>query len=81
MPDKDGIDVLNDIMNTGIPTQIVLTTGVSEGYLRLGQAIARFHGVEPLRVLRKPFRHIELVELLTNVGDARLPTGIGTVSS
>jgi two-component system response regulator MtrA len=81
MPGKDGIDVLNDIMNTGIPTRIVLTTGVSEGYLRLAQAIARFHGVEPFRVLKKPFRHIELVKLLTNVGDARSLTGIDTVSS
>jgi CheY-like chemotaxis protein len=71
MPGKDGIDVLNDILNTGIPTQIVLTTGVSEGYLRLGQAIARFHGIESFRVLKKPFRHNELTELLTKIGDAR----------
>jgi CheY-like chemotaxis protein len=65
MPGKDGIDVLNDIMNTGIPTRIVLTSGLSEGYLRLGESIARFHGVERVRVLRKPFRHNELVESLT----------------
>jgi CheY-like chemotaxis protein len=65
MPGKDGIDVLNDIMNSGIPTQIVLTSGLSEGYLRLGEAIARFHGRNPVRLLRKPFRHHELVEILS----------------
>jgi CheY-like chemotaxis protein len=69
MPGKDGIDVLNDIVNTGIPTQIVLTSGVSEGYLRLGQAIAMFHGLAPVRILKKPFRHSELVALLSNIAE------------
>jgi CheY-like chemotaxis protein len=74
MPGKDGIDVLNDIMNSGIPTNIVLISGVSEGYLRLGEAIARFHGGNPVRVLKKPFRHGELVQILTNISGARLPS-------
>jgi CheY-like chemotaxis protein len=74
MPGKDGIDVLNDIMNSGIPTHVVLTSGVSEGYLRLGEAIARFHGGNPVRVLKKPFRHNELVQILANIAGARLPS-------
>ncbi len=75
MPEKDGIDVLNDILNTGIPTRIVLTSGLSEGYLRLGQSIAKFHGVERVQVLRKPFRLHELLESLT--ADAPATTGNG----
>jgi two-component system response regulator MtrA len=73
MPGKDGIDVLNDIMNTGIPTRIVLTSGLSVGYLRLGQSIARFHGVERVRLLRKPFRHNDLVELLKKITTNPVP--------
>jgi CheY-like chemotaxis protein len=73
MPGKDGIDVLNDIMNTGIPTRIVLTSGLSEGYLRLGESIARFHGVERVHLLRKPFRHNELVELLKKITAIPVP--------
>src|SRR5271166_2015146 len=64
MPDKDGIDVLDEIMRTGIPTQIVLTSGLSDAYLKLGQGVATFHGRENVRLLRKPFRRNELVELL-----------------
>jgi CheY-like chemotaxis protein len=81
MPGKDGIDVLNDIVNTGIPTRIVLTSGVSEGYLRLGQAIARFHGLGPVRILKKPFRHSELVELLSNIAEVGAPAGVERAAS
>ena len=76
MPGKDGIDVLNDIVNTGIPTQIVLTSGVSEGYLRFGQAIAGFHGLGPVRILKKPFRHSELVALLSNIAELGASAGV-----
>ena len=79
MPGKDGIDVLNDIMNSGIPTQIVLTSGVSEGYLRLGEAIARFHGGNPVRLLRKPFRHHELVAILTSGPCQRSPADLDAI--
>jgi CheY-like chemotaxis protein len=79
MPEKDGIDVLNDILNTGIPTRIVLTSGLSEGYLRLGQSIAAFHGVERVQILRKPFRLRELVESLT--ADAPVTTGNGLATA
>ena len=71
MPDKDGIDVLNEIMITGVATEIVLTSGYSVGFLKLGQGVAKFPGVESVRVLRKPFRREELVELLTDILYAR----------
>jgi YesN/AraC family two-component response regulator len=67
MPDKDGIDVLHEIMSTGIATQIVLTSGYSEAYLRLAESVAKFHGNERVHFLKKPFRRIELVELLKDI--------------
>jgi DNA-binding NtrC family response regulator len=76
MPDKDGIDVLHEIMNTRIATQIVLTSGYSEAYLRLVEGVAKFHGDKRVHFLKKPFRRGELIELLKNIGDARPPATI-----
>ena len=67
MPDKDGIDVLQEIMLTGIPSRIVLTSGYSEAYLRLAEGVAKFHGHERVHFLKKPFRRAELVELLKKI--------------
>ena len=64
MPEQDGIDVLNEILLTGIPTQVVLTTGNGEDLLRLAQEAIRFHGRAEAPVLQKPFRRAELVDVL-----------------
>ena len=34
MPEHDGIDVLNDLLLSGIPTQLVLMSGFADAYLR-----------------------------------------------
>lgn len=65
MPEKDGIDVLNEILLTGINSRIVLTSGFSDGYLRLAQSVAKFHDLDSVSVLRKPFRKDELVSVLS----------------
>ncbi len=65
MPEKDGIDVLNEILLTGIPVKVVLTSGFSDSYLRLAEGLARFHENEQVAILRKPFRRAELVRVLT----------------
>lgn len=67
MPEKDGIDVLNEILLTGIPVKVVLTSGFSESYLRLAEGVAKFHENPNVTVLRKPFRREELVRLLTEL--------------
>ena len=64
MPEKDGIDVLNEILLTGIPVKVILTSGFSDSYLRLAEGVARFHDNEDVSVLRKPFRREELITLL-----------------
>ena len=67
MPDKDGVAVLHEIMSTGVRTRFILTSGLSDAYLKLGQGVAAFHGNGEVRLLRKPFRRDELVELLKNL--------------
>jgi two-component system, OmpR family, response regulator ResD len=66
MPEKDGLDVLNEILTTGIPTQIVLTSGFGDGFLRLGTGLAAFHGTQ-VSILKKPFRRTELTKLLKTI--------------
>ena len=67
MPEKDGIDVLNEILLTGIPVKVVLTSGFSDSYLRLAEGVAKFHEHENVSILRKPFRREELINLLTEL--------------
>jgi CheY-like chemotaxis protein len=64
MPEKDGVDVLNEVLLTGIATQVILTSGFSESYLRLAEGVARFHDTNTIHILRKPFRRDELVAKL-----------------
>lgn len=64
MPEKDGIDVLNEIMLTSHRARVVLTSGLSNAYLRLAEQVARFHNCTDVSVLRKPFRRDELMAVL-----------------
>ena len=67
MPETDGIEILHRFMVTGIPARIVLTSGFGESYLRLAEGVFKFHSGNPdrLSILKKPFRHHEIVELLS----------------
>jgi CheY-like chemotaxis protein len=69
MPEKDGIDVLNEMLLTGIPAHIVLTSGFSNAYLRLAEGVARFHDSNHVSVLKKPFRRDELIAILKEFVD------------
>ncbi len=64
MPELDGIDVLNDIILTGQPTRIVLSSGYGDAYMALAAGVARYHGLDSPPMLRKPFRRSELEEML-----------------
>jgi CheY-like chemotaxis protein len=70
MPEIAATEVLTALLDSGVPTRIVLTTspGIGEAYLALAEGVARFHGVAP-QVLFKPFRIAELIEVL----DAEVP--------
>jgi len=67
MAEKDGIEVLSEILATGIPTKVVLTSGFGDAYMRLGLSLAKFHGTEGVSLLKKPFRRAELIELLNTI--------------
>ena len=67
MPEKDGIDVLEEMMLTGLPAKLILMSGHGEAYLRLAQGVAAFHGAAQVEVLRKPFRREELETLLRSL--------------
>ena len=67
MPGKDGIDVLNEILATGMPTRIVLVSGYGDGYLNLAEGLGAFHGSARFPILKKPFRNAELVALLNSI--------------
>ena len=64
MPEKDGIDVLNEVLLSGIPARIILTSGYSDAYLRLAEGVAKFHDSGQVSILKKPFRRDELTSLL-----------------
>jgi two-component system, OmpR family, response regulator ResD len=64
MPEKDGIELLDEMMLTGRPTKFIIMSGYGDAYLRLAQGVAAFHGTGKPAVLRKPFRREELEELL-----------------
>jgi two-component system, OmpR family, response regulator MtrA len=67
MPGKDGIDVLNEILATGVQTKIALISGFGDGYLNLAESLAAFHGADRFPILKKPFRNAQLVALLTSM--------------
>ncbi len=64
MPEKDGIELLDEMMLTGLTTRFIIMSGYGDSYLRLAQGVAAFHGAEQVAVLRKPFRREELEAML-----------------
>lgn len=67
MPEKDGVDVLQELMLTGVDSKIILTSGFTESYARLAEDVASFHNKGPLRLLKRPFRRDHLMALLREV--------------
>ena len=64
MPEKDGIDVLNEVLLTGEPVRIIVTSGYGDAMLRLAKGVAEFHASDRISVLKKPIRRAELQNLL-----------------
>lgn len=64
MPEKDGIDVLNEVLLTGTPVRIIVTSGYGDAMLRLAKSVANFHASDQVSVLKKPVRRAEFKKLL-----------------
>ena len=65
MPEKDGIDVLEEILRTGIDTKFILISGYGDGFLRMGERLVRPRRDLSFSFQKKPFRQDELVAALT----------------
>lgn len=64
MPGKDGVDLLHEMLLTGVPAKFILMSGYGETFMRLAKGVAAFHGVEQPATLSKPFRREALEALL-----------------
>jgi DNA-binding NtrC family response regulator len=66
MPEKDGIDVLNEMLLTGVPTRFIVTSGYGDAMLRLAEGVAKFHSSGRVSVLKTPIRRAQLEQLLAD---------------
>jgi DNA-binding response OmpR family regulator len=64
MPEKDGIDVLNEILLADTSARVIVTSGFGDGMLRLAKGIATFHASERVSVLKKPVRRAAFAQAL-----------------
>ena len=69
MPHMDGIEVLRQLASRGCEAGVILTSGMGQKVLEAARATAIERGLDILGVLPKPFRPVQLRELL-----ARRPT-------
>lgn len=67
MPGKDGLDVLNEVLVIDPGVRLVLISGHGSTYLRLGDALSKFHRDGGAELLSKPFRANALREVLMRV--------------
>jgi DNA-binding response OmpR family regulator len=65
MPEKDGIDVLNELLLADTATRIIVTSGHGEAMLRLAKSLAEFHASDRVSVMKKPVRRADFIRLLT----------------
>lgn len=64
MPNIDGIDVLNQVLALRAPDSVIVMSGYGQSYLRLGEAVGKFHDHDKITLLAKPFRRTQLIDLL-----------------
>lgn len=66
MPEKDGIDVLNEILLANTQARVIVTSGYGDAMLRLAQGVASFHASERVSVLKKPLRRDAFAQALSD---------------
>lgn len=70
MPEKDGVEVADEVLLTGIPVGIIFASGYGSAYLSMARGVAEYHDNKNVALLGKPFRRHELAEVLQGVCDA-----------
>lgn len=64
MPESDGIEMINSLVQRRYAGGLVLVTGGDNQYLVIAKRIARFHGLRLLATLTKPMVQAELEQAL-----------------
>ena len=67
MPEKDGIDVLNEMLLVDPAVRIIVTSGFGNAMLRLAQGLAAFHASDRVSAMKKPVRRADLMERLADI--------------
>lgn len=65
MPEKDGIDVLHELLLADASVRIIATSGYGDAMLNLAKSLAEFHASDRVSVLKKPVRRADLTKALT----------------
>jgi CheY-like chemotaxis protein len=71
LPEKDGLEVADEILLTGRPVGVIFTSGYGTGFLQAAADVARFHDHGKVAMLGKPFRRYQFAEALDKVNPAR----------
>lgn len=67
LPEKDGIEVAEEILLTGQPVGLIFTSGYGAAFLKAAEDLATFHDNRNVTVLGKPFCRQQLAEALHKV--------------
>lgn len=65
MPDEDGIETLNWLVEQGYTGKVIFVTGFNPVYAEVAERIGEVHGVEVIGSLKKPIRLGTLQETLS----------------
>lgn len=66
MPEFDGIELLMWLSELDIPVKVIIVSGYDQSYLDTAEALALAYGIKVVGIFNKPFRVLDLTELLKN---------------
>jgi EAL domain-containing protein (putative c-di-GMP-specific phosphodiesterase class I) len=70
MPGSDGVQLLNQVQQTGAATQVIVISGMDQRVLNTAEKLGRSRGLAMAGVLQKPLQRAELEALLKQALDA-----------
>lgn len=75
MPGVDGVAALRALAAAGVKSRIVLVSGLDRRVIDSARRVARMQNLDVVDVLRKPFRPIDLMAVLSGLADRPRETG------
>jgi CheY-like chemotaxis protein len=67
IPECDGLELMDFLASHGCKTPVVVMSGSGDYFLEIGATFAKLHHLNVLKFMRKPFRTLELTQLLGSV--------------